>query len=177
MSGIAHELKKLKSFNLTPPLLSSSDLFIAFIVKVSGLENPCILTCEGSDHNIAFQDCTRVVSLEYVARDQLFLRFQLDLVFIFYALINYILLHHELLVDATKRFEIKHKVHYLHTRMSIVHSFLTISSPFKNKIYCADEGHSDIGAVRFSISLLRNHLTGNCVQELLSQQLIAPCNI
>jgi hypothetical protein len=57
------------------------------------------------DHNnIVFQDCriTRVVSLEYVARDQLFLRFQLDLSFIFYALINDIFLHHELLVDATK---------------------------------------------------------------------------
>jgi hypothetical protein len=45
MSGIAHEWK---NFNLTPPLLSSSDLFIASIVKVSGLDNSCILTCEGS---------------------------------------------------------------------------------------------------------------------------------
>jgi hypothetical protein len=54
------------------------------------------------DHNIAFQDCTRVVSLEYVASDPLFLLFQLDLIFIFYALINdLLLLHHELLVDVT----------------------------------------------------------------------------
>ena len=119
MSGIAHEWKNI---NVTPPLLSSSDLFIAFIVKVSGLDNSCILTCEGSgsgvglglkpvflgkqmqpwDHNIAFQDCTRVVSLEYVASDPLFLLFQLDLIFIFYALINdLLLLHHELLVDVT----------------------------------------------------------------------------
>jgi hypothetical protein len=45
MSGIAHELK---TFNLTPPLLSSSDLFIAFIVKVSGLDNSYVLTCEGN---------------------------------------------------------------------------------------------------------------------------------
>ena len=45
MSGIAHEWKNI---NVTPPLLSSSDLFIAFIVKVSGLDNSCILTCEGS---------------------------------------------------------------------------------------------------------------------------------
>ena len=119
MSGIAHEWK---DFNLTPPLLSSSDLFIAFIVKVSGLDNSCILTCEGSgsgvglglkpvflgkqmqpwDHNIAFQDCTRVVSLEYVARDRLFQIFQLDLMFIFYALTNdVLLLHHEPLIEAT----------------------------------------------------------------------------
>ena len=54
------------------------------------------------DHNIAFQDCTRVVSLEYVARDRLFQIFQLDLMFIFYALTNdVLLLHHEPLIEAT----------------------------------------------------------------------------